>query len=80
MNWIEILNKIYKKLEEKELTDIKSEIFEAQLSGGTGGEIFLLVTSTLIKIKNEKPHVYSLIKDEADSIINYGKEIGYINE
>jgi hypothetical protein len=78
MNWIEQLDVIYRKLEKAGFNEIKQELFEAQLSGGTGGEIFLLVASSLIKIKKEKILVYLIIKDEVDSILEYGMEIGYL--
>ncbi len=77
MNWIDELNKIYWILEEKNLLKIKENIQDAQLSGGTGGEILMLVCDALIKIRREQPDIYVYIEKEADKLIVYEKEIGY---
>ena len=79
MNWTEQLNVIYEKLEENGFDEIKQELFDTQLSGGTGGEIFLLITNYLIKIKKERLHVYLVIREEVDSILEYGVKIGYLD-
>jgi hypothetical protein len=80
MNWLNELKRIYEKLEATGYVEIKNEIFDAQLSGGTGGEIFLMVTEKLKKIRSSNPKVYAVIKNEADKILSYGKEIGYLSE
>lgn len=79
MNWIKELDKIYTKLDDNNLDEIKNKIFNSQLSGGTGGEIFLLVATMLIKIKEENSELYKLIKEETDLILKYGKDIGYLS-
>jgi len=78
MNWHNTLNIIYSKLEAHGYPAISKEIHEAQLSGGTGGEIFDLVISRLVSIKKNKPDVYAIIKSEIDSLIEYGINIGYL--
>jgi hypothetical protein len=79
MNWIKELDIIYKKLEMNGFDKEMNELADSQLSGGTGGEIFLLVTKRLIGIKKETPEVYSVIKNEVDNILEYGVEIGYLS-
>jgi len=78
MDWRIELNKIYTVLEENNLKQLLQELQEAQLIGGTGGEIFMIMSSKLIEIKKTNPTTYSLIKTEADKIINYGIEIKYL--
>ncbi|MEO5600199.1 MAG: hypothetical protein ABIR06_04655 [Cyclobacteriaceae bacterium] len=78
MNWHNTLNEIYSKLNACGYSEISTDIHEGQLSGGTGGEIFDIIISKLIAIKTNKPHVYIIIKVEIDSIIEYGKSIGYL--
>lgn len=80
MNWIQELNNMYKKLEINGHQETKEEIYDAQLSGGTGGEIFLLVTNKLKELRDSKPDIYRLIKEEADQILHYGVLIGYLSE
>ena len=78
MNWHNTLRSIYSKLDANGLSDISRNIYEGQLSGGTAGEIFDIVLTKLISIKNNEPNVYKVIKPEIDSLINYGKSIGYL--
>lgn len=77
MNWIENLNNIYNTLNKYDLTTFTNELKEAQYSGGTGGEIFLIIATKLKEWKTEE--VYPLIRSDADKIIEYGKSIGYLN-
>ena len=78
MDWRIELNKIYTVLEENNLKQLLQELQEAQLIGGTGGEIFMIMSNKLIEIKKTNPKTYSLIKTETDKIINYGIEIKYL--
>jgi len=78
MNWHKTLQVIYSKLESNGFSDVAHEIHEGQLSGGTAGEIFDIVVTILISIKNNQTDVYEIIKSEVDSLIDYGKSIGYL--
>ena len=69
---------IYQNLDANGFNHLSKEILEEQLTGGTGGEIFTLVMSKLISIKDHQPEVYALIKDETDWMIAYAKTIGYL--
>jgi hypothetical protein len=78
MNWHNTLRSIYSKLDANGFHEISRDIYQGQLSGGTGGEIFDIVITKLISIKNNEPNVYEIIKTETDSLIDYGKSIGYL--
>lgn len=78
MNWHNTLEIIYSKLEGNGYPDISADLYERQLSGATGGEVFDAVVSKLITIKRDQPEVYKVIKSEIDSFIEYGRRIGYI--
>lgn len=78
MNWHRTLQEIYSKLELNGLGEVSREIKDEQLQGGTGGEIFGLVMTKLIQIKNKRPRIYSVIAQEVDALIEYGKSIGYL--
>lgn len=80
INWSEDLNVIYKKLEKANLTQLKEELFESQLSGGTGWEIFLAVTNKLKEIKQKRPDVYQLIKEEYNNIFDFGYTNGFLQK
>ena len=78
MNWITTLEDIYQRLEGKGFTHVSKEIKEEELKGGTGGEIFTLVLSKLMSIKDDQPEVYAVIQDETDWMIAYARTIGYL--
>lgn len=79
MNWYNTLKDIYQKLEDAGYPEIKKDIHEGQLSGGTGGEIFLIVLTKLIELKRNNPKVYVIVKKEIDELIIYGKSINYLS-
>lgn len=79
-NWLDDLNNIYRKLDDYNEITIKNEIFEAQLSGGSGWEIFLLVTEKLINIKENNINIYEGLENEITNILNYGYENGFLNK
>lgn len=62
------MNRLNFSLKENGFESIKEEIFEASLAGGTGGEILCMIDKKLLEIKETKPEVYNLIKNEADQI------------
>lgn len=78
--WHEELKNIYNILEQNKLLFIKERLWNAQLSGGTGWEIFLLIAAELKQIKEDYPEIYELIKIESNNILSYGLEYGLINE
>lgn len=77
MNWAEVATSIHKTLDDKGLHDVSFEIGQEQLKGGTGGEIFSLLVGKLISIREERPEVYALIKEETEWLIAYGRTINY---
>ena len=79
MNWYSTLKDIYQKLEASGYNEIKEDIYEGQLSGGSGGEIFLIVLTKLIYIKKINPVAYDLIKKEIDELVTYAKSIDYLS-
>lgn len=78
--WHEELKKIYKKSELNNLFFIKERLWNAQLSGGTGWEIFLLITNELKEIRKYYPEKYKLIEEESNNILRYGLKNGLITE
>lgn len=77
MDWRIILQEIHEILTAPGLNDVSAEIHDAQLQGGTLGEIFSLVVGILMSIKTDRPEVYALIREETDWMIAYAKKIGY---
>jgi len=78
MNWHNHLQNIYNILDAKGYVEIKEELLEAQKIGGTGGEIFLIISDKLQDIKVKQPSVYKEIDADVESILNYGRSIGYL--
>lgn len=78
MNWHATLNSIYVKLKTYGFAETSDELFQAQLSGGTGGEIFSAVVDKLIHYKKNNPDVYAVIKDETEAMIAFGRSINYL--
>ena len=67
-NWLEDLNKLNSILDKNGLENLKQQIFENSLAGGTGGEILLIVDKILIEVKKTNPEIYYKIKNEAENI------------
>ncbi|GHT98880.1 hypothetical protein FACS1894142_5790 [Spirochaetia bacterium] len=80
MDWRIELDKIYTILKENNCKELTQELMEAQLIGGTGGEIFIIMVTKFIEIKKSKQDIYNLIKNEVDNIINYAIKIKYIKK
>lgn len=78
MNWHNTLAQIYQKLEESGYADLSLELKTEQLKGGTGGEILSLVLAGLLSLRDLHPDAYSMVETEAEGMIEYGKEIGYL--
>ena len=78
MNWLEVLKDIHRNLETNGFSNISKEIENEQLKGGTGSEIFTLVSTKLISIKKDHPEIYAVIKEETDWMIAYGKTMNYL--
>jgi hypothetical protein len=78
MDWHQMLKKIYIKLERAGFPQIAGEIHDAQLSGGTAGEIFDIVLTTLRQLKSENPKAYQVIEGEADELFAFARSIGYL--
>jgi hypothetical protein len=80
MNWHNTLLEIRAKLEDNGHVNVANDLFEIQLSGGTGGEIFEMLITQLIWIKKHDRDIYRIIASEIDSLIAYGISIGYLTE
>lgn len=78
MDWVTNIRSIHEILKTKGFSDVSDELAYEQLKGGTGGEIFILAVSKLISIKEQRPEVYALIKEEAEWIILYARKIHYL--
>ena len=78
MDWVTIIKSIYQRLETNGFRDTSKEIQHEQLKGGTPGEMFTLVVSKLIDIKDQQPEIYAVIKEETDWMILYAKKINYL--
>lgn len=78
MNWIDITQSIYERLDATGFHDVSKEILDEQLHGGTGGEAFTYVVYKLIEIKEQKPEAYAVIKEETEWMIAYAKKINYL--
>ena len=78
MDWVTNIRSIYDILEKNGFHDIAFEIGQEHASGGTAGEMFSIVVTKLISIKNERPEVYKLIREETEWMIAYAKKINYL--
>ena len=78
MNWVEVITLIYETLRAKGYRDIVYEIGEEHVKGGTPGEMFILIVTKLMSIKNTRPDVYALIKEETEWMIKYAQILNYI--
>ena len=78
MNWHTILEDIHHTLKAHGFHELSQELFDAQLEGGTGGEIFSIVLDKLIQIKKQRPDIYLLIREEIDWMIAYARKINYL--
>lgn len=79
-NWIDDLNEIYDILEANDYLEIKEQLFNAQLSGGTGWEIFLLICDELMMIREKQSVTYYSIREQAERIIEYGINNKFISK
>jgi hypothetical protein len=77
MDWIEKIVEIRTKLSENGFERSASNILNAQLNLGSPGEMFLEVMNVILKIKNDKLPDWEIIKEDADELFKYGRDIGY---
>ena len=77
MDWVTNIKSIYHILEKNGHHDVAFEIGEEHASGGTAGEMFSILVGKLISIKEERPEVYKLIREETEWMIAYAKKINY---
>lgn len=56
--------------------NISAEILDAQLVGGTGGEVLISVCSKLIQIKKNEPEIFKIIEFPANGLIEYAHSLG----
>lgn len=59
---------IKKTLNQNNYKNISESILDAQLSGGTRGEVLLIVCSKLLDIKKANSKAYLLIKENAEEL------------
>jgi hypothetical protein len=55
---------------------VADDLLEQQLSGGTGGEVLMLVCARLLGIKQTDPEAYAVVAYEADELIAYCRQTG----
>jgi hypothetical protein len=77
MNWHITLKQVYSKLNLAGYENISKDLYEAQLSGSTGGEILDIVLTKLYNLEKNEPAAYSHIKDEVNSLKTFARSIGY---
>ena len=65
-------------LENNGHSDAANDILNAQMVMGTEGEMFSSVCSKLLGMKTNNKKSYKLIYKDADWLLNYSEEIGYI--
>lgn len=78
MNWHQTLTNIYYKLKESGFPELSREIHDEQLKGSTGGEVLMLVLTKLMNIRESQPEAYKVIHNEAESLFEFAKSIGYL--
>lgn len=76
MNFLDAIEKIKLVLFEYGREDLSIKVLDAQLIGGTGGEVLISVCSQLLEIKKREPDVYSLIESNAEELIKYANSLG----
>ena len=78
MDWVTNIKSIYHILDKNGLQHVSFEIGEDHVKGGTPGEMLILLVSKLMDIKENRPEVYALIKEETEWMIAYARKIDYI--
>jgi hypothetical protein len=78
MNWVDVIKDIYRTLDANGLHDVSFEIGEEHVKGGTPGEMFTFLVVKLKSIKEDRPEVYALIKEETEWMIAYARKINYL--
>jgi hypothetical protein len=76
MNFFETIESIKHKLKENNDESLAEEILYSQLEGGTGGEVLISVCSKLLEIKRKHRKSFSIVEEEARSLILYANSIG----
>ena len=77
MEWGEIAQTIYTKLNEKNYGYLVDNMIEEFGIGGTPGEMFMIVCHWLAKMRNRKEEAYQLVKDEAEELFSIGYSLNY---
>lgn len=80
MNWTERIQNIYKILNDSGYEEIVDKMVDDYGVGGTVGEQFSIVCTWLAKLRNRNKEIYSLIKADADDILQEGIKINYFTE
>jgi len=78
MDFLSKIENIKKLLAENKYEDYCQEILNLQLSGGTGGEVFVSVCSKLLELKKQDIKAFELVKKDAEELIAYAKSIDYL--
>lgn len=76
MEFFEEIESIKKLLRQDGYGYLADDILDRQLSGGTGGEVLILVCSRLLGIKEIYPKAYKTIALKADGLIDYCRSTG----
>ena len=78
--WGEIAERIYHVLHKQGYSHLVTAITDKYGVGATPGEMFSIVCFWLAKMRNLRNPAYELIKDDADSLLNYAVELKYFTK
>lgn len=78
--WGEIAQRIYKTLNENGYKYLVDEMISEYGIGGTPGEMFSIVCVWLAKMRNSKSESYTLVKNDAETLLNYAVELKYFTK
>lgn len=77
MNLLNDIEDIKKKLNEAGYDNLSNDILNAQISGGTPGEVLILVCSEILEIKKKNYKAYLTAQIEMDKLVDYAKSLNY---
>jgi len=80
MDWTERIQNIYTFLNDNGYKEIVDQMVDDYGVGGTIGEQFSIICTWLAKLRNRNKEVYSLIKTDADEILQEGIRMKYFTE
>lgn len=76
MNYLETIQQIRTTLSVNGYENISNDVLEQQLSGGTGGEVLIMVCSFLLGLKERNSNAYEKIEGLVLPLIRYANSLG----